>query len=166
MVFFKQVLADDFEFKRMQNMQLSSKMRFIAAQFNALLGNNLWKRSASHANSMAQILARGLSDIGGITLTQEVQANEVFAIIPPKVIPSMQEQWFFHVWNEKTSEVRLITSFDTTEEDVEQFAAALEQTLTRAQRLPSAMMRFNDSCARASPSSPAVSRASSAYPTI
>ena len=61
-------LADDFEFKRMQNMQLSSKMRFIAAQFNALLGNNLWKRSASHANSMAQILARGLSDIGGITL--------------------------------------------------------------------------------------------------
>ncbi len=120
-VFFKASLADDFEFKRMQNMQLSSKMRFIAAQFNALLGNNLWKRSAAHANSMAQILARGLSEIDGVTLTQEVQANEVFAIIPPKVIPKLQDQWFFHVWNEKTSEVRLITSFDTTEEDITDF---------------------------------------------
>ena len=120
-VFFKSTLADDFEFKRMQNMQLSSKMRFIAAQFNALLTNNLWKRSATHANSMAQLLARGLSEIDGIRLTQEVQANEVFAIIPPKVIARVQEQWFFHVWNEKTSEARLITSFDTTEEDIADF---------------------------------------------
>ncbi len=120
-VFFKSVLADDFEFKRMQNMQLSSKMRFIAAQFNALLGSDLWKRSAAHANRMAQILARGLSEIEGITVTQEVQANEVFAIIPPKVIPRLQEHWQFHVWNEKTSEARLITSFDTAEEDISDF---------------------------------------------
>ena len=120
-VFFKQVLADDFEFKRMQGMQLSSKMRFIAAQFSALLTNDLWKRSASHANSMARLLARGLSEIEGITLTQEVQANEVFAIMPEKVIPKVQEQWPFHVWNAKTSEVRLIASFDTTEEDVADF---------------------------------------------
>ena len=120
-VFFKSTLADDFEFKRMQNMQLSSKMRFIAAQFNALLTNNLWKRSATHANNMAQLLARGLSEIDGIRLTQEVQANEVFATIPPKVIARVQEQWFFHVWNEKTSEARLITSFDTTEEDIADF---------------------------------------------
>ena len=120
-VFFKQVLADDFEFKRMQGMQLSSKMRFIAAQFSALLTNDLWKRSASHANSMARLLARGLSEIDGITLTQEVQANEVFAIMPEKVIPKVQELWPFHVWNAKTSEVRLIASFDTTEEDVADF---------------------------------------------
>ena len=120
-VFFKQILADDFEFKRMQGMQLSSKMRFIAAQFNALLTNDLWKRSASHANSMAQLLARGLSEIEGIRLTQEVQANEVFAIIPQKVIPKLQERWPFHLWTEKTSEARLITSFDTTEEDVADF---------------------------------------------
>ena len=120
-VFFKQVLADDFEFKRMQGMQLSSKMRFIAAQFNALLTNDLWKRSAAHANRMAQLLARELSEINGITLTQEVQANEVFATIPEKVIPKLQESWPFHVWNEKTSEARLITSFDTTEEDIADF---------------------------------------------
>ena len=120
-VFFKQTLADDFEFKRMQGMQLSSKMRFMAAQFNALLSNDLWKRSASHANRMAQLLARGLSEIEGIQITQEVQANEVFAIIPEKVIPKLQEQWPFHVWNEKLSEVRLIASFDTTEDDVAEF---------------------------------------------
>src|SRR5689334_15100111 len=120
-VFFKQVLADDFEFKRMQGMQLSSKMRFIAAQFNAMLTNDLWKRSASHANEMAQLLARGLSEIEGITLTQEVQANEVFAIIPEKVIPKLQERWPFHIWNEKTSETRLITSFDTTDDDIADF---------------------------------------------
>ena len=120
-VFFKQVLADDFEFKRMQGMQLSSKMRFIAAQFNALLTNELWKRSASHANRMAQSLARGLSEIEGVTLTQEVQANEVFAIIPEKVIPKLQERWPFHVWDVKKSEVRLIASFDTTEDDVADF---------------------------------------------
>ncbi|HEY3114623.1 MAG TPA: low specificity L-threonine aldolase [Gemmatimonadaceae bacterium] len=120
-VFFKQTLADDFEFKRMQGMQLSSKMRFIAAQFNALLTDELWKRSAAHANRMAQLLARELSEINGITLTQEVQANEVFATIPEKVIPKLQQSWPFHVWNEKTSEARLITSFDTTEEDIADF---------------------------------------------
>ena len=120
-VFFKPSLADDFEFKRMQGMQLSSKMRFIGAQFNALLTNDLWKRSASHANRMAQLLARELAAINGIKLTQEVQANEVFAIIPEKVIPQLKERWPFHVWNEKTFEARLITSFDTTEEDIADF---------------------------------------------
>jgi len=120
-VFFKPALADDFEFKRMQGMQLSSKMRFIAAQFNAMLTNELWRRSASHANRMAQLLARGLSEIEGVELTQEVQANEVFAIIPAKVIPKLQERWPFHVWDEKKSEVHLIASFDTTESDVADF---------------------------------------------
>src|SRR5881394_637518 len=84
-VFFKQVLADDFEFKPMQGMQLSSKMRFIAAQFNALLGGDLWKRSAVHSNSMAQVLARELSTITGVQLTEQVQANEVFLTMPPAI---------------------------------------------------------------------------------
>ncbi|HTD82478.1 MAG TPA: low specificity L-threonine aldolase [Gemmatimonadaceae bacterium] len=128
-VFFKQVLADDFEFKRMQGMQLSSKMRFIAAQFNALLGGDLWKRSAVHANSMAQVLAKELAAINGIHLTQQVQANEVFATMPPAVIPKLQAVWPFHVWNEKTSECRLITSFDTTEADVTDFAELVRETM-------------------------------------
>lgn len=120
-VFFRQQLADDFEFKRMQGMQLASKMRFIAAQFNALLSNDLWKRSATHANRMAQLLARQLGAINGITLTQEVQANEIFAIIPEKIVSQLQDQWPFHIWNEQTSEARLITSFDTTEDDIADF---------------------------------------------
>lgn len=128
-VFFKLSLADDFEFKRMQGMQLSSKMRFIAAQFNALLTNGLWKRSAAHANRMAQLLATALAGISGITLTQQVQANEVFATMPAAIIPKLQEHWPFHVWNEKTSEARLITSFDTAETDVQHFAALVRDTI-------------------------------------
>jgi len=128
-VFFKQTLADDFEFKRMQGMQLSSKMRFIAAQFNALLSNDLWKRSAAHANKMAQLMAAELGTIPSVQLTQQVQANEIFATMPSAVIPKLQAQWPFHVWNEKTSEVRLITSFDTTTEDVADFAEMIRQMI-------------------------------------
>lgn len=128
-VFFKLSLADDFEFKRMQGMQLSSKMRFIAAQFNALLSNGLWKRSAAHSNRMAQLLATALAGISGITLTQQVQANEVFATMPAAIIPKLQQHWPFHVWNEKTSEARLITSFDTAETDVQHFADLVRDTI-------------------------------------
>ncbi len=128
-VFFKQVLADDFEFKRMQGMQLSSKMRFIAAQFNALLTNDLWKRSAAHANRMAQLLAGELAGIKGVALTQRVQANEVFVTLPPEIIPKLQERWPFHVWNAATSEARLITSFDTPEADVTDFADLVRETV-------------------------------------
>jgi threonine aldolase len=128
-VFFKQALADDFEFKRMQGMQLASKMRFIAAQFNALLSNDLWKRSASHSNRMAQLLAGELAGIKGVAITQQVQANEVFVTLPSEIIPKLQESWAFHVWNEATSEARLITSFDTEESDIADFAALVREAV-------------------------------------
>ena len=128
-VFFKRVLADDFEFRRMQGMQLASKMRFIAVQFSALLANGLWKRSAEHANKMAQLLASELAGIKGVALTQAVEANEVFVTLPPQIIPKLQEQWPFHVWNEATSEARLITSFDTVESDVTDFAALVREAI-------------------------------------
>ena len=128
-VFFKRVLADDFEFRRMQGMQLSSKMRFIAAQFSALLTNGLWKRSAAHANSMAQLLASELAGIDGVSLTQAVEANEVFVTMPREIIPKLQDQWPFHVWNEETSEARLITSFDTEESDIADFAALVREAI-------------------------------------
>jgi threonine aldolase len=128
-VFFKQVLADDFEFKRMQGMQLASKMRFIAAQFNALLSDDLWKRSASHSNRMAQLLAAELAGITGVAITQQVQANEVFVTLPAEIIPKLQQQWEFHVWNEAVSEARLITSFDTEEADIADFAALVRQAV-------------------------------------
>ena len=128
-VFFKRFLADDFEFRRMQGMQLSSKMRFIAAQFSALLADGLWNRSATHSNGMARLLASELAGIPGVALTHVVEANEVFVTLPPAIVPKLQEQWPFHIWNEAKSEARLITSFDTEEADVRDFAALVRETI-------------------------------------
>ena len=128
-VFFKRALSVDFEFRRMQGMQLASKMRFIAVQFSALLANGLWKRSAEHANKMAQLLASELAGIKGVALTQAVEANEVFVTLPQQIISKLQQQWPFHVWNEATSEARLITSFDTVESDVTDFAALVREAI-------------------------------------
>lgn len=80
---FNPELSRDFAFIRKQGMQLHSKMRFISAQFEALLSNELWKRNAAHANRMASMLANELQQIPGITITQPVQGNGVFAILPP-----------------------------------------------------------------------------------
>ena len=130
-VFFDPELARNFAYRRMQGMQLSSKMRFIAAQFDALLTDDLWLRSATHANRMAALLGRGLADLPGCTLTQRVEANEVFAIIPREHVAALQNEFFFSVWTESTGECRLVASFDTTEEDVNQFLAAARTILGR-----------------------------------
>jgi threonine aldolase len=128
-VFFNRNLAPDFKFIRKQGTHLASKMRFIAAQFEALLTNDLWKKNAAHANRMAQILARELAKIPPIEITQKVEANGVFAIVPKRYVPVLQKKYFFYVWNEATSEVRLMTSFDTTEEDIRKFVALVKRTV-------------------------------------
>jgi threonine aldolase len=119
----------DFLFVRKQGMQLASKMRFLSAQFVALLGGDLWRRNAAHANRMAQLLAEQLRTVPGVSLTQPVQANGVFARVPPAHIPALQERAFFYVWNPVASEVRWMMSWDTTPEDVEQFARAVREVL-------------------------------------
>lgn len=124
-VFFNRKLAADFLYIRKQSMQLASKMRFISAQFHALLSNDLWKRNASHANAMAALLAEKLSQVPGIQITQPVQANAVFAKIPSQYIERLQEQFYFYVWNESMNEVRLMTSFDTMAEEVTAFVSYL-----------------------------------------
>src|SRR6185436_10599358 len=113
---------NDFKFIRKQCMQLGSKMRFISAQFEALLTGNLWLKSAQHANAMAQLLAKRLREMKNIQIVEEVQANAIFAKIPPQSIPLIREQYAFHVWNERESIARWMTAFDTTEEDVHRFA--------------------------------------------
>ena len=120
-VFFDKQLAADFKYIRKQGMHLPSKMRFIAAQFEALLSGDLWRRSAAHANRMAQLLASELAKIPRITITQKVEANGVFALVPQKYIALLQKKYFFYVWNDETSEIRLMTSFDTTEQDIAEF---------------------------------------------
>jgi threonine aldolase len=126
-VFFNKNMAADFKYRRKQGMQLASKMRFIAAQFSAYLANDLWLKNASHANKMAQKLYESVKDIKGVKVTQKVQANGVFAIIPPEIIPELQKEYFFYVWDELRSEVRWMTSFDTTEEDIAGFASKLRR---------------------------------------
>lgn len=117
-VFFNRELAKNYAFIRKQGMQLASKMRFISAQFSTLLSNYLWKRNASRANKMAAFLADKLAAISGVSISQEVQANAVFVIIPEAFIAKLQERFQFYVWNESLSEVRLMTSFDTTEAEI------------------------------------------------
>ena len=126
-IFFDKKLANDFKYIRKQGMHLPSKMRFISAQFEALLANDLWRRSAAHANRMAQVLATELRKVPQITLTQAVESNGVFAVVPPKYIPQLQKKYFFYVWNEAISEVRLMASFDTTEEDIHEFVALVRK---------------------------------------
>jgi len=120
-VFFKKEPATYFHFLRKQGMQLHSKMRFISAQFEALLSNDLWKRNARHANTMAKKLAEGLRQIPQVNITQQVDGNGVFAILPKEIIAPLQQEVYFYVWNERTSEVRLMCSFDTTEEEIDRF---------------------------------------------
>ena len=130
-VFFDPKLARDFKYIRKQGMHLPSKMRFISAQFETLLSGDLWHRSASHANRMARLLGSELEKVPGgkITLTQKVEANGVFAVIPKQFIPQLQKKYFFYVWNEAISEVRLMCSFDTTEEDIHEFVGLVRRVV-------------------------------------
>jgi threonine aldolase len=128
-VFFDKKLASDFKYIRKQGMHLPSKMRFISAQFETLLGGDLWRRSAAHANRMARVLASELEKIPQIRLTQPVEANGVFAEIPEKFVPALQKKYFFYVWNEETSECRFMASFDTSEDDVREFVALVRKTV-------------------------------------
>ena len=119
--FFDATLARDLPFRRMQAMQLASKMRFVAAQFDALLTDDLWMRNATQANRMAARLGKELAGIPGVRLTQKVEANEVFAILPREHVAHLQEKCAFQVWVEETTEARFVASFDTTDDDITSF---------------------------------------------
>ncbi len=124
-IFFNKALCEDFKYRRKQGMQLASKMRYIAAQFSAFLSDDLWKINASHANRMAQKLYAAVKDIPGVEVSRRVESNAVFAKVPAHIIPALQEEFFFYVWDEDVSEVRWMCSFDTTEEDIDSFASLL-----------------------------------------
>lgn len=126
-LFFNKQVTKPYKFIRKQSMQLHSKMRFISAQFEALLNDDLWQQNAAHSNSMAKQLESKIKSIPKIRITQKVDANSIFAIFPSEIIKEMQDEFFFYVWNDRTNEVRLMCSFDTQEEDVETFAAKLRQ---------------------------------------
>ena len=131
-VFFRPELARDFLFARKQGMQLASKMRYLAVQMEALLSNDLWKRNAHHANRMARLLEQEIRKIARIRLVYPVEANGVFAQIPRAAIEKIMERYFFYVWSERDSVVRWMCSFDTTEEDVHQFAEFVKEMVEKA----------------------------------
>jgi threonine aldolase len=128
-VLFGENRTPNFKYIRKQGSHLASKMRFISAQFEALFTNELWRRNAAHANRMARILAQELARIPQIELTQKVEANGVFAIIPKRFIPLLQQKYFFYIWTEEISEARFMTSFDTTEQDIKDFVALVKKTV-------------------------------------
>jgi threonine aldolase len=128
-VFFLAEPCQDFPYVRKQGMQLASKMRFVAAQFEALLSNNLWQKNAERANRMAALLAREIDGILGVKIVQKVEANGVFAQIPRPAIARLQKQCFFYIWDEEQSVVRWMCSFDTTGQDVKRFAKLVAETV-------------------------------------
>jgi threonine aldolase len=121
-------LVADVPYLRKQQAQLASKMRFVSAQFCALLDNDLWRANAAHANAMARRLADGVRDIPEVSIAYPVQANAVFAQLSPRHIEALQRDWFFHTWDERASIVRWMAAFDTTPEDVDAFLADIRAT--------------------------------------
>lgn len=128
-IFFNETLAANFKYIRKQGMQLTSKMRFIAAQFIAYFENDLWRKNAMHSNAMARKLYEAVIKIPEVTVTQEVQANAVFAIIPESVTHELKKEFFFYDWDENIGEVRWMTSFDTTEDDIDRFVDKLKEAI-------------------------------------
>ncbi|MGA8868887.1 MAG: low specificity L-threonine aldolase [Candidatus Sulfotelmatobacter sp.] len=128
-VFFRPEFAADFLYLRKQSMQLASKMRFVAAQFEALLTHDLWLRSARHANRMARLLESELRRIPELRIVWKVEANGVFAQIPRHAVQRIIERYFFYMWIEEECIVRWMCSFDTTEEDVREFSAFVAEAV-------------------------------------
>jgi threonine aldolase len=126
-VFFRPELAQNFLYHRKQAAQLYSKMRFVAAQFEAFLEHDLWREIAGNANKMAQLLAQKLSEINAVTITQKVEANAVFAIIDPQLKQELLKEYFFYDWNEANNEVRWMCSWDTCEDDITRFVETIKR---------------------------------------
>jgi threonine aldolase len=128
-VLFDGSLAAEFPFLRKQGTQLASKMRFLSAQLSALLAGGLWRRNADHANRMAKLLERLLLRNPELKVIYRVDANAVFARIPRRAIAKLRKRYFFYVWDEAASVVRWMCSWDTTEEDVREFALRVAEAL-------------------------------------
>ena len=123
------VLDADLKYRRKQMGQLSSKMRFMAAQFEAYLSTGVWRRNAEHSNRMAQLLCQSLREVPEAKVVYPVQANSVFVQLPNKVWNALLDDYFFYLWDEATDVVRWMCSFDTTEEDIHNLVQALKKRL-------------------------------------
>jgi threonine aldolase len=128
-VFLKPGLSRDFKWARKQGLQLASKMRYLAAQFDALLADDLWIANARQANRMAQLLSREAAKVPGVCIIHPTEANEVFASLPRAAIAPLQQLVWFYTWDETRDVVRWVASWDTTEGDVRVFLDALRKVM-------------------------------------
>lgn len=126
---FNPELAVNTKYIRKQSMQLFSKMRFVGAQFIAYFKDDLWRKTATHANKMAKLLEGEILKIPQIKITRPVEANGVFAEIPQEIIEPLQQRFFFYIWDETKSEVRWMTSFDTEEKEIFEFTKLINRLL-------------------------------------
>jgi threonine aldolase len=117
---------------RKQTLQLASKMRFVAAQFDALLDDGLWLQNASHANAMARRLYAAVKDTEGVEIAREPAVNALFAVLPRPARDRLMREFDFYEWDEITGEVRWMCSWDTTPDDVDRFALALSAAVADA----------------------------------
>ncbi len=119
-------LAQDLFYSQKQAMQLSSKMRYVSSQFIPYIQENLWIENARHSNQIAQYLASQLNLISAVNITQEVQSNMVYCQLPHAIIKSLQEEYFFYLWDEDQDIARFVCSFDNTRQDVDDFISAIK----------------------------------------
>lgn len=133
-VVFEPALAGEMPFLRKQSMQLASKMRYVSAQFLAMAAGDLWLENARNSNAMAQRLAAGVRSIPGIEITQKVEASAVFANLPPEVTERLQQQFHFDFWNHSPVEVRWMTSWATSANDVDELVAAIREAMAHTAR--------------------------------
>jgi threonine aldolase len=117
--------ASELKYLRKQSGQLSSKGRYLAAQFLALAENRLWRDNARQANAMARRLADGVRDVAGLTITHPVEASAVFAVLPRDLTERLQRDFHFYVWDERLDEVRWMTNWATSAADVDELIAAV-----------------------------------------
>ena len=110
-------------------MHLTSKMRFISVQFEALLSNDLWFKNAKHANEMANFLYEQIKDIPEIKVTQKVEVNAIFSTLKNKLIKELQKKYGFHIFDEEKNEVRWMTSFNTTKKEILDFVKIINQII-------------------------------------
>ncbi|MCD7902053.1 MAG: low specificity L-threonine aldolase [Bacteroides sp.] len=128
-VVFNSLFNGEVKFIRKQTAQLASKMRYLSCQFIPYLTDNLWLQNAQHANAMAVKLYQELKVLPNILFTQKVESNQLFLTMPRHIIDELLKSYFFYFWNEENNEIRLVTSFDTTEKDIDEFIEKLKQLL-------------------------------------
>lgn len=126
-IIFNPALKKEACFVRKQSAQLASKLRYLSCQFTAYLTDDLWLKNASHANRMAQLLYAGLKELPGVRFMQKVESNQLFLTMPRPVIDNLLKDYFFYFWNEEENEIRFVTSFDTTEQDIEELLHAIRR---------------------------------------